>query len=308
MNTEIGPYRGAIGPTERGWGEPIEGEFREVPPTEEPIPGWFPPEEEPFLGREAPTEERPWLGAQEKREEKAGKRAIEEEDLMEELRIKAISLGGDTRYIYSLTSPEALKAYIRRLEEEGFKYEREKYRFGQEKFTARRKLVGEVGERIKKTLLPGKGKTDIYFPGRALRKATMPGGPVLGVPSVRTTPAAQLLAPQYGALMKEGTFHGGMPHPTGDISGLRMKFGMAKEMAAIPGLTQAENLAYQEIHANGDIDSPTHVASELVQLGISKAEAIKAISGLLAKRLVETVKDKNFPGEPILQITEGRGS
>jgi hypothetical protein len=284
--------------------EPIE----EQPIKEQPVPDWFPPKKEPEL----PPLKIPFEKDQEKRDKKIAYDYLEETELVEELKIKAISLGGESRYIDSLQSVEALKAYIKRLEEEGFKYKRESWRFEEEKAKAKREKLGrwvtKPAKGITKMLTPGRGgRTDIYFPkpGKATGFLT---------PTVKTTPAAQALIPggalrmgmPLGKLREATTFKGAMPNPLGDISGLRMKFGMAKEMVMIPGLTKAENLAYQEIRTNGDIDSPAHVASELMELGVSKTEAVKAISGLLAKRLVEKVKDKNFPGEPVLQIAEGK--
>lgn len=161
-----------------------------------------------------------------------------------------------------------------------------------------RKDRGKVGEKIVKAMVPKKVPKGWYVP-KAQPKlySTAPMPVELG---------ALRKGMSLEALKKAGMFGGQISSPQGDISGLRMGFGMSREVVLIPGLTKAESHAFQEIRQNGDVDSTAHVVSELMELGISKSEAIKAISGLLAKRLVEKVQDKNFPGEPVLQITEGK--
>ena len=66
------------------------------------------------------------------------------------------------------------------------------------------------------------------------------------------------------------------------------------------GLTNTEKLAYAEIKANHDIDTKSHVVSELMDLGIDKLEASRAIEGLLHRRIVK--RAKAFEGESTLEI------
>lgn len=67
------------------------------------------------------------------------------------------------------------------------------------------------------------------------------------------------------------------------------------------GLTNTEKLAYAEIKANHDIDTKSHVVSELMDLGIDKLEASRAIEGLLHRKIAK--RGKPFDGEPTLEIT-----
>lgn len=66
------------------------------------------------------------------------------------------------------------------------------------------------------------------------------------------------------------------------------------------GLTQTEKMAYAEIKANNDIDTKAHVVSELMELGVPKLEAHRAVEGLLHRKIV--VRSKPFDGEPTLEI------
>lgn len=66
------------------------------------------------------------------------------------------------------------------------------------------------------------------------------------------------------------------------------------------GLTNTEKLAYAEIKANHDIDTKAHVVSELMDLGIEKLEASRAIEGLLHRKIVK--RGKPFDGEPTLEV------
>ncbi len=67
------------------------------------------------------------------------------------------------------------------------------------------------------------------------------------------------------------------------------------------GLTNTEKLAYAEIKANHDIDTKSHVVSELMDLGIDKMEALRAVEGLMQRRVVK--RGQTFAGEPALEIT-----
>ena len=66
------------------------------------------------------------------------------------------------------------------------------------------------------------------------------------------------------------------------------------------GLTNTEKLAYAEIKANHDIDTKSHVVSELMDLGIDKMEALRAVEGLMQRRVVK--RGQTFAGEPALEI------
>lgn len=66
------------------------------------------------------------------------------------------------------------------------------------------------------------------------------------------------------------------------------------------GLTSSEKLAYAEIKANHDIDTKSHVVSELMDLGIDKMEALRAVEGLMQRRVVK--RSQSFEGESTLEI------
>ena len=66
------------------------------------------------------------------------------------------------------------------------------------------------------------------------------------------------------------------------------------------GLTNTEKLAYAEIKANHDIDTKSHVVSELMDLGIDKMEALRSVEGLMQRRIVK--RGQTFAGEPALEI------
>jgi len=67
------------------------------------------------------------------------------------------------------------------------------------------------------------------------------------------------------------------------------------------GLTDTEKLAYAEIKANHDIDTKSHVVSELMDLGIDKMEALRSVEGLMQRRVVK--RGQPFEGESTLTIT-----
>ena len=67
------------------------------------------------------------------------------------------------------------------------------------------------------------------------------------------------------------------------------------------GLTTTEKLAYAEIKANHDIDTKSHVVSELMDLGIDKMEALRSVEGLMQRRVVK--RGQSFEGESTLRIT-----
>lgn len=68
------------------------------------------------------------------------------------------------------------------------------------------------------------------------------------------------------------------------------------------GLTSSEKLAYAEIKANHDIDTKSHVVSELMDLGIDKMEALRAVEGLMQRRIVK--RGQSFAGESTLEIAK----
>ncbi len=91
-----------------------------------------------------------------------------------------------------------------------------------------------------------------------------------------------------------GTLIGRAVMPTGIKSFPLRRIGtdpqhlqMLRRLAVPKGLTKVETEAYMEIRRNGDVDTPSHVVSELTKLGIPRQEAIDAIKGLLRKQVVK---------------------
>lgn len=68
------------------------------------------------------------------------------------------------------------------------------------------------------------------------------------------------------------------------------------------GLTTNEKLAYAEIVRNNDIDTRSHIVSELMDLGVEKREAIRAVEKLVKTKVVK--RGRSFEGEPTLVIVK----
>lgn len=144
-----------------------------------------------------------------------------------------------------------------------------------------------------------------------MRALTAPGGlgAMRGVTSgglSKLREATMPQTPQKGGL--------GLQRPTMDLSQLReagrlgasplkvnLNFDVLRRMAVPRGWSRAEAMAFQEIVENHDQDTRSHVISELMALGVGKAEASKAISSLLRRRVIK--QEGRFRGEPVLEVT-----
>lgn len=73
-----------------------------------------------------------------------------------------------------------------------------------------------------------------------------------------------------------------------------------RELMLPRGLSPIERMAYVEIKGNNDIDTRSHVVSELMGMGVSKSEALRAVESLLRKRVIR--QDRAFEGEPLLEV------
>lgn len=79
-------------------------------------------------------------------------------------------------------------------------------------------------------------------------------------------------------------------------------FSVFRRLTMPPGLSEVEKAAYLEIRANGDIDVPSHVRSELAQQGYSRTESDKAIKELLQRKIVQ--QGKKYGSERELEVVQ----
>ncbi len=131
---------------------------------------------------------------------------------------------------------------------------------------------------------------------RTLRTATTPQGSALrGVTTLsgqRLREMTMIKPVQNRAIVStQGTVR---------TSGLAQAEARFRALGYPKGLTQTEQVAYQEIKSNNDIDTKAHVVSELMSMGISRGEAIQAVDGLVRKGVVS--KGREFDGAPTLEV------
>jgi len=136
---------------------------------------------------------------------------------------------------------------------------------------------------MKKLSMPALGK---------LRQITALGARRTGLPSVSplaqaaTRPSPQLAKPM------------GMARVGSSAQDMAME--RLRGISFPRGLSQNEKLSYAEIRANHDIDTKSHVVSELMDMGVEKREAIQAIEELMKRKVVS--RGTPFKGEPTLEI------
>ena len=107
---------------------------------------------------------------------------------------------------------------------------------------------------------------EYYVPGRAVRKLT--------TPPRQESPIGQVSTPNLVGLRRASS-----PPPATAIrvpfkdverqEGLGPAFSRLRQMGKFPKVDWA---VYSEVHANGDIDTPSHIRSEVGQLGFSRRE------------------------------------
>lgn len=73
-----------------------------------------------------------------------------------------------------------------------------------------------------------------------------------------------------------------------------------RELSAPRGLSSSETAAYQEIRENDDIDTKSHIVSEMMDMGYSKAAASRAINSLAEKGVIK--KAGRYEGESVYEI------
>ena len=306
---ELGPYTGSVEP----YGPAEEGEFRETPSEGEFAgyhmggswgePGWIPPKrkEEGEVREEEP-----------RREEERDT----EQEYLESMRRKAAE--------YGVRGPETYKEardfelFLPRLEKKGEVEELERQARLEEAKTRASALKAARPTRLQK-FLKGTGRTwkgvkEIAGPKTPIKDwyipKPIPGLYVPKVPSWRPTtefmPAGEAHRPQLGILR-----HAGSPPPSTRIKvpfrdverfeGLGTAMSRLRELEKFPEVDQA---VYQEIHANGDIDTPSHVKKEVGQLGFSKKEIDVSLKRLREFGLIVPTGNK-VDGEKELMVVGG---
>jgi len=238
--TALVPYLGALEPYggSQDWSPP-EGQVIYIPglEEEEPVPDWFGGKQAPN-GREYTSEERP-QGSGMKGAREALKKKLKEEEKL--------------RGLTSKVEKAELKSKLREY---------------------RRKYRPDMGKTIQRWLKP-RPQTQLrdFYIGRA-----QPGLYVPKVPAWRPTtefmPAGEAHRPELGQLRRVGA-----PGPSVRIKtpfrdvqrfeGLGTAMSRLRQLEEFPAVDRA---VYAEIHANGDIDTPSHVRNEVSQLGFSKKE------------------------------------
>jgi hypothetical protein len=72
-----------------------------------------------------------------------------------------------------------------------------------------------------------------------------------------------------------------------------------KQLTTPTGLTPIQKLVLREVQDNADIDTRSHVVSELMKEGIPQRDAELAIESLIKKGVISF--DKQYQGEPVLR-------
>lgn len=280
MTTELGPYLGReVGFPIPQQGLLIEGEFRELPEEEPAVLEeelWDFPEEEPLE-----------VGAS--RRQKPG--------VAEEIEKLRKTLGGRQELRSSIEEQKMETA----LEE--LKSERRKFK---------RQYKPDVGKRFLKTykgiLGPARSvPRDFYIP-RAMKEYYVPGSRVraLTTPPTQGSPIAEINRPQLGMLQRASAPPPSTPvrAPFRDVErqeGLGPALGRLRSLGKFPKVDWA---VYSEVHANGDIDTPSHIRSEVGQLGFSRKEIDGSLKRLRDLGLI-VPSGQVSNGEKELMITEG---
>jgi len=73
-----------------------------------------------------------------------------------------------------------------------------------------------------------------------------------------------------------------------------------RAMSAPSGMSPLQKLVYSEVQENSDIDTRSHVVSELIRLGIPQEEAEQAVNDLIRRGVIKF--DKSYQGEPVLGV------
>jgi len=181
----------------------------------------------------------------------------------------------------------------------------------------RKGVAGRVQEAVYKTATLGgavhltKTRRYLYVPKTQLELYSSAGMKQLSVPAFgklrRMTTLGSRRTDLFGTSpLAQATTRPSplLTRPTGQVrvgSGAQdMAVGRLRGIAFPGGLNQAEKMAYAEIRANHDIDTKSHVISELMDMGIERREAIQAVEGLMKRKVVK--RGKLFEGEPTLEV------
>lgn len=244
-----------------GWGEP----------------GWTPPKSPP-----SPTGEDSWTDG-----------GDAEQELLNAMRKKAAQYGVKPPGTYE----EALEfeMFLPGLERKGEVEELERKARMEEAKTRMSALRAARPTKLQK-FLKGAGRTwkgakEVAGPrGKVSREWYIPKAQkelyVPKVPSWRPTtefmPAGEAHRPQLGTLRRAGSPPPSVPikAPFRDVErfeGLGSALGRLRGLEKLPAVDQA---VYSEIHANGDIDIPSHVKREVGQFGFSRKEIDTSLNRL----------------------------
>jgi len=253
---------------------------------EEPVPGWFGKGQ---AGSSGPTDQ--GEGGQPSGEGPSQKDNLREElrDWLRREREQAEKYSG----LKGEVEEEELKAKIREF--------KKKYKDPSklEKFL---KGAGRTWKGVKEAAGPRGRLPSGFYVGRP-----MPGLYVPKVPAWRPTtefmPAGEAHTPHLSQLRTAGA-----PGPSQKIrvpfrdverfEGIGTAMGRLRVLEQLPAVDRA---VYAEIHANGDIDTPSHVKSEVKQLGFSKREINDSLKRLREFGLVVPTGNK-YKGEKELMV------
>lgn len=274
MTTELGPYIGEeVGFPDTQWGPVVEGTFKELP--KEEIPSIV--EEEPGTPSEK-VEKVNWFSRVKEKivhPKSEGEKAEDRLRKEKERKAKRIEdLKENLEQRQKLTSEIAKRKGEAELEE--LRAARRKYR---------REYRPQVGKTIRTWLKPRPDPSlrQFYIP-KAMKEYYVPGGRVraLTTPPGQESPIAQVSTPDLVGLRRASS-----PPPTTAIrapfkdverqEGLGPALGRLRQMGKFPKVDWA---VYSEIHANGDIDTPSHIKSEVRQLGFTRKEIDDSLSRL----------------------------
>lgn len=296
---ELVPYTGPIDPVggkEEVPGEESEAEYWTGGDFGEP--GWIPPK------------------VREEEESKRGREKDVEQEYLDSMRRKAAEFGVAGPKTYE--EAKEFEMFLPRLERKAELEELERQARIEEARTRMAALKAARPSKLQR-FLRGTGRTwkgikEVAGPRKPVKGLYIPRvQPELYVPRVprwRPTtefmPAGEAHRPHLEELRRVGT-----PPPSTKIKvpfrdverfeGLGTAMGRLRKLEEFPNVDWA---VYQEIHANGDIDTPSHIRKEVGQLGFSRKEIDASLTRLRKLGLiVPTGMEVN--GEKELMVVGG---
>ena len=296
---EVGPVAGRDPSWVYGREELIEGEFREIPsgvppifinipgapPDEEPVPSWF---GSGSIDEDEDEDGTQGAGAQAPRDPLSS-------EAREELR-RRLEADRELEELAGRVTRAELEAKLREY--------RQKFK-KPSKFERFLKGTGRTWKGVKEAAGPKTPIKGFYIP-KAMPEYYVPGGRVRKLTDPTGAPAGYMHIPHLHSLQRAGA-----PPPTQAIKapfrdverfeGLGSALGRLRGLERFPRVDQA---VYAEIHANGDIDTPSNVRRKVSQLGFSRSEIDTALKRLREAGFI-TSSGRKHEGETELMIVGG---